>query len=340
MSLRILADFHHHALWQSYVLLARRFGWELYRPIGMEWFDAGYWQFEKKFHGDLVARQYLSTLPDDVDRGDHSERPDRKNPGETFRMVTLDQFRAQHWDVVVASVPDNERGFASLAGAVGAKYVVQVGNEGQHIDRSLRPIVLASAANIAYDVGVTYHQEFDLGTFRYEPPTGFGPVSSFVNCFPETPEYPRFLDLARAHPDLDCRVFGAYGSAPLDEFAQGDIEATPAVANAMRASGLIYHAKYWSDGYGHVIHNAFAVGRPVLGSLRYYQHKMAEPLWVEGVTSFDIDRLGSRDEAADLIRSLRADPERYVRMCEAAAARFREVVDFDAEAEAIRGVLE
>lgn len=305
----------------------------------MEWFDAGYWQFERKWHGDAVARQYLSRYDSDVDRGDWWERPDRKNPGETFRMVTLDQFRAQHWDVVIASVPDNERGFASLANAVDAKFVVQVGNEAQFIDHGLRPIVLASAANVYFDRGVTYHQEFDLGTFRYEPPAGFGPLASFVNCFPETPEYPRFRDLATAHPDLDARVYGAYGSAPLDELAQGDIEATPDVADAMRASGAIYHAKYWSDGFGHVIHNAFAVGRPVIGSYRYYRDKLAAPLWVEGVTSFDIDRL-SRDEVAATIRALRDDPERYVAMCEAAAARFREVVDFDAEAEAIRGLLE
>ena len=44
--IRILADFHHHALWESLRLVfEERFGWELYRPIGMDWFIEGYWLF-------------------------------------------------------------------------------------------------------------------------------------------------------------------------------------------------------------------------------------------------------------------------------------------------------
>lgn len=338
--IRVLADFHHHALWQSYVLLCRRFGWELYRPIGMDWFTEWYWNFEREWHGDRVARQYLEPWGSDETFPEWSERADHKNPGETFRMVTLEQFHDQTWDVVISSLPPNDRGFAKLAAGKGAKFVSQVGNQGQTISYELDPIILASASGVPIPGrGLIYHQEFSLDTFRYEPPVGFGPFASFVNCFPETPEYPRFVELAKGHPGLDCRVYGSYGSAPKDDLAEADIVATPDIADAMREAGAIYHAKYWSDGFGHVIHNAFAVGRPVIGSFRYYRDKLAAPLWVEGKTSYDIDRM-SRDEIAATVRGLRADPDRYRAMCEAAAARFREVVDFDGEAEAIRGLLE
>lgn len=338
--MRILADFHHHALWQSYVLLCRRFGWDLFRPIGMEWFDTGIWNFEREWHGDKVARQYLEPWGDDVPRADWSERVDRKNPGETYRMVTLEQFRDQPWDVVICSLPPNEVGFAGLAREKGARYVVQVGNQGQYVNYSLKPIVLASASGVPIEEGrgLIYHQEFDLGIFRYEAPAGFGPVRSFVNCFAETPEYPRFRAFTEAATDLRWEVYGSYGSVPPDEFAAGDIEATPDIADAMRGAGVIWHAKYWSDGFGHVIHNAFAVGRPVFGSSHYYRDKLAGPLWVEGVTSHDVDAMGPAG-VADRLRFLRDHPDEHLRMCDASARRFREVVDFDTEAEQIRELL-
>jgi hypothetical protein len=64
---KILADYHHHDLWESLELLfTDRFGWDLFRPIGMEWFDAEYWNLERAWHGDAIARQYLSPWGNDA----------------------------------------------------------------------------------------------------------------------------------------------------------------------------------------------------------------------------------------------------------------------------------
>ena len=339
--IRILADFHHHALWESLRLVfEERFGWELYRPIGMDWFSEGYWLFERDWHGDAVARQYLSPYGGDADRGDYSTRPDSKYPGQSFKMVTLDQFRDQRWDLVLTTLGANAAGFARLAREKGAPIGVQIGNQWNDLDMRGIDFVLASATIPTPAIPhVYYHQEFDLGMFRYEPPIGFGPVASFLNCFAETTEYPRFRDFAAASPDLDWRCYGAYGTAVPDEYAAGDIAAVPEIADLMRACSVGYHAKYWSDGFGHVIHNWAALGRPVVGARRYYADKLAGPLWVEGVTSWDIDH-HSQAETIDFLRGLRSDPERHGRMCEAMAARFREVVDFDAQAESIRALCE
>lgn len=343
--MRILADYHHHALFHALRLVFEdRFGLELYRPVGMDWFDEGYWNFERTHHEDRIAHQYLDPDQSDVDRGDHSTRPDRKNPGRDFRMVTLEQARALDFDFVLSTVPDNDPGLARFAREKGARFGIQVGNQWTHTDWDLPSFALISTTGILSPVPwVRHHQEFELPTFRYEPPAGFGPVRSFVNCFPETPEYPRFRDYAQAS-DHPFEVYGSYGSEALDEFARGDIEATPDVADAMRASGVIWHAKYWSDGFGHVIHNAFAVGRPVFFSGHYYSgaqdgdERMAWPLMLDGVTGYDIDTR-SPDEIAVLIRALRVVPDLYREMCEASAARFREVVDFAAEAEQIGDLL-
>lgn len=345
--MKILADFHHHDLFEALtIVFVDRFDWNLYRPIGMEWFDRQYWNFERAWHGDAVARQYLSPWPADRDCGDHWERDDASHPGRVYRMLTLHQARAAGLDIVLATVEHNHEGLARFAREVGARFGLQLGNVrfGTELDRwdladfALVSTVLPHPPPIPY---VVHHQEFSLADFRPGPPPRGERfrVGSFVNCFAENvPMYATFRQTAAAMPEFDWRVYGAYGSAAKDEYAAGNIGVCPDVAAAMRASDVIWHAKRWSDGFGHVIHNAFAVGRPVFGYFDYYQEQLAGPLFVDGVTAFDIASR-SREEVHREIARLAADEDHHLRMCEAAAARFREVVDFDAEAAAIRGLL-
>ena len=134
-------------------------------------------------------------------------------------------------------------------------------------------------------------------------------------------------------------MFGAYGSKPEDLWAAGNLSPCSAVGDAMRASDIAWHTKQWSDGFGHVIHDWFSVGRPVIGHEWYYRSQLAGPLWQEGVTSFDITDK-SVDEVAGIIDRLANDPDLRLRMGENAAKRFREVVDFDEEEQAIRRMFE
>jgi len=336
----ILADFHHHDLYEAHQLVfVDRFGWDLCRPIGMEWFEERYWSFGQEILGDLLARQYLAIWSNDTDCGDHWERQDPNHPGRHYKMVTLEQARARHWDFVLSSVSENDDGLHRFAREVGARWITYIGNQGQLIRWDLNPLAIVSARiELPHpERAAVVHQEFSLRDFRYERPVRRSRVGSFVPCFPTTPPYATFLELARSMPDFDWRVHGPYGDAPPDEFRAGIIETTPGVAAAMRGIGFIWHTKL-ADGFGHVIHNAFACGRPVVGSMTPYVGKTAEPLWIDGVTCIDIDRR-SQDEVRQLMREIRDDPERHLRMCEAAAARFREMVDFDGDAEKIRELL-
>lgn len=346
--MKVLADYHHHDLWESLELLAARLGWDLYRPIGMEWFDQGYWNHERKWHGDAIARQYLEPWGDDVPRDNLSLRHDRSHPERWHKLVPLDAARDLGFDLVMSTLAHNHEGFARFAREVGATFGLQIGNvRFGHADMAEDRWDLAAFGLVSGIMPATptkphvvYHQEFDLAHFRYEPPPRHDPlrVSSFVQCYPESPTYGALRDAAGTAPEFDWRVYGAYGGAPADQFAAGNIDRCEDVAAAMRDSDIAWHAKAWSDGYGHVIHNWFAVGRPVFGIASYYRDQLAGPLWVDGVTSIDIEHR-SRDEVAAKLRELANDPERHIRMCEAAAARFREVVDFDAEAEQIRALM-
>jgi hypothetical protein len=350
--MRVLIDYHHADLWESWnLLLGDRFGWDIYAPIGMEWFDQGFWNFERIVLGDVVARQYLegiwpnrrlisaSQVPEGVE---HYAQADPTHPGRLIRGVTLETALATKWDIVIATLPDNEDGLHRVARMTGAKYGVQIGNQWQMTDWSDADFGLVSATLQVEPTRpyVTYRQPFSLRDFRYEPPPRGETfrIASAVQGLAENPRaYAEYLEYAREDPSFAWGIYGSYGQAEPDEFSWGNLPSTPAVAAAMRSVDVAWHTKEWSDGYGHVIHNWFASGRPVVGREFYYTDKLAGALWRDGVTSIDI---GSRtvDEVRAVLRRFREDEEYHLGFCERAAARFAEVVNFDEEAEIIRAM--
>lgn len=345
--MKILADFHHGDLFESHQLVfGDRFGYEVYAPYGLEWFEEDIWAFERAVHGDAVARQYLlgifGAAPPDANG--IVRAPDAHHPGRTLTGITLAAARDAKLDLVMSSVPANAIGFRRFARETAAGWLMHIGNQWGNEDvLGISPdgAIVTTTSDIGAIPHVVVHQEFSLADFRYEPPTGFGAIASCVNCFPEmTTEYQdNFIPTVRALPEYDWRVYGAYGTAPLDDLAAGNLDTTAAVADAMRGAAAGWHAKHWSDGFGHVLHNWFAVGRPVFGYQRYYADKIGGPLWVEGETSFDVETK-SVSEIAGILARLRDEPDYHRALCENAARRFREIVDFDADAELVRGLVE
>jgi len=333
----------------------------------MDWYEQSYWNHERKWHGDAVARQYLEPWGSDAvwePRGTLDVEFDGLGPDPTkghrvrldkshdryIHLLTLEQARDLRPDIVISTLAHNHEGMARFASEVGAKFGLQIGNvRFSHIDMEEDRWDLASFGLVSGFMPapipkphVVYHQEFSLKDFYSAPPEPGEPfvVSSFVQCYPQDMNtYPAWQQTAPLFPEGDWRVYGNYGEAPLDQYATGNIDTCAGVAAAMRASDVAWHAKAWSDGYGYVIHNWSAIGRPLIGYYGYYQNQMAGPLFNEGVTSFDLGT-HTPEETVAFIRSLRDDPEKHLRMCEAMAARFREVVDFDEEEQAIRRMLE
>lgn len=250
--MRILIDYHHSDLFESHYLLMPDA--EIWRPIGMEWFDEGIWQFEREWHGDAVAKQYLSIWDSDeeVTQGIY-RRHDTTHPWRTFDMVDLDTAWDMEWDAVISSLPANDKGLKAFADRVGAKFGIHIGNEAQYSDWGSADFALVSS-ELRYKPKkphVVYHQPFDLDIFRHEwPPAEPNSIASFIQCFAENKEpYAEFLELARALPAYDWKVYGAYGSHPEDEYACGNLSPVTEVGRRMRDTRLIWHSKAWSDGY-------------------------------------------------------------------------------------------
>jgi hypothetical protein len=356
MTVRVLTDLHHHALAESLLMLFEdRFGWECWFPQGMDWFTEDIWQFEKKVHGDAVAKQFLMGWWDQASPGDIRLRPDPRHPWRVQKGIGLAGARDMHWDLVLSSLPHNDLGFARFAEDTGARFGVQVGNNHQESLWDAAEFILSSSTlpGLGLDAiakrsmyrgipTVVYHQEFDTEKVFYHdyPPANRREVASWVNGFPESPDYPLFRALAERYADeFDFKVYGAYGWGPDDPWKAGDVSLVPELADKMRQARVGLHVKRLSDGYGHTVHNWFAIGRPVLGFQNYYADKLAGVLFQEGVTSFAIEDRTFAETAAILTR-LRDDDDYHQRISENAAARFREVVDFGHEAEVIKGMLE
>jgi hypothetical protein len=235
--MRVLVDYHHHDLWESLELLfTDRFGWELLRPIGMDWFEQGYWNHERKWHGDAIARQYLEPWGSDItDLDGRLSRLDTSH-NRVQRLVTLEQARELRPDIVISTLAHNHEGLARFAAEVGATFGLQIGNvrfgaQDMAEDRwDLADFGLVSGVMplTPPKPHVTYHQEFVVPEYEAPPRGRYGythegplvalgqfTVSSFVQCYPETDwAYKWMTDTAAVAPELDWRVYGAYGQAP------------------------------------------------------------------------------------------------------------------------------
>lgn len=312
--MNVLLDRHHAGLYHSMQLLGERMGWTIYTPTGQAWWDEGYWSFGRwTWPDDRLAQQYL-----------HATGEDNEFPGWPIHYVSLESAREMRWDLVVATLQDNQDGFSRFAREQGARYVYQVGNTGQQVNWGLDPLVLMSSEMPMLGRGVYYHQPMD--PIEFAEPTDTRSAASFVNCMTSMGRCWDLLTEAKAR--IPVAVHGIDGP-------DGIVKPLTASLDIMSRVGWGWHDKAHGDGFGHVIHGWAAVGRPLIGHASHYRGKMAEGLWVDGETCIDLDR-HSIGEAVDIVLSI--TPERHREMCLAIRAKF-DKIDWDGELEQIRDLL-
>lgn len=322
--MKVLIDRHHAGLFHSMQLLGDRLGWQIYTPVGHEWWDEGYWSFGRwSWPDDRLAQQYLNPEPWKWDGAlspwtSDSEFPDEK---DIIFGVTLERAREMRWDAVIATLQDNQDGFARFARETGAQYVYQVGNTGQQINWGLDPLVLNSSEMPNLGRGIYYHQPMD--PIEFADPVDIRSAASFVNCMTSIACYP-LLQEAR----MPIAVYGIDGP-------DGVIKPLSRSIELMASVGWGWHDKIHGDGFGHVIHGWAAVGRPLIGHASHYRGKMAERLWIDGETCIDLDQ-HSVAEAVDTVLSM--SPVRHWEMCRAIRAKYDEI-PWEAELDSIRNLL-
>ena len=340
--MNVFVDYHHDDLLNSlHILFEKRLRMSLYRPIGIGWYDEGFWKIAEPYSTPLeTATQFLVLDSQPID----GTKPLNTNPKYTTRshhkLITLEDFKKTKFDIVIASYLSNIPVYKKLISQhqPEAKLIHQMGNDwSKMVDYRLVKNILASTAEFKVPQGVNvvfYHQEFSTKVFRYEPPeyNHRRRISSFIHTIEAYPEdYALLKEYMTEMDDYDFKIYGAGNTS-------GVIDGDKNIAKEMHDSTFGWHLKKGGDGFGHVIHNWFVCGRPPIVKMEHYKDKLAGKLMEDGVTCIAIDGL-TVEQGTKKIRQY-ATPEKHEKMCKEAHTRFGSVVNFDKEEKDIRKFLD
>lgn len=332
--MNVLVDYHHGNLYYSlYLLLEKRLGYKMFRPIGKDWLYNGYFRVAEPYgNPDDTVNQFLGTEDKEWNaltalNGGYRLKDDiyyiyDKENNIEHRAISFKKFKEIQFDLIVSSHPLHNNWEELLHFQPQAKYIAQLGNEGQKTNTKY---VLSSISDFVPNEDqkvYNYHQEFDLTDYYYSTPTNSKKITSFVVSLPEPETFEMYKN---ALLEFEFKAYGV--GSPDGTVHGGDIP------QMMRESMFGWHIKPF-DGYGHVIHKWFAVGRPVITRGSYYVGKKAGPLLEDGVTCIDLDK-HTVEENVELIKYF-SKPDNYRKMCENVINRFNKIVDFEREGREIR----
>lgn len=325
--MKIFCDRHHQSLWESLQLLfEKRLGHELFHPYGMDWFPE-HWALARPYGDNIdTAKQFLAS-------GVPTDGTAVINP---TRGISFDDFKKTPFDIIIASYYPHIEIYERLRQRYQpqAKLIAQYGNEWpihplcKNLLSSTAPFQIPSNINACW-----YHQEINQAVFKPYNAFPSRRITSFSNAMPLNDlfkqDWQDFLQLESLLPDFEMKSFG--GGCRNGSLSQED------VAKEMNNSQWIVHFKKGGDGFGHVLHSAFACGVPVIYKGSQYKGKLGGELLIHLETGIDIEAMGLQT-AADYLRSLSIDAMMDYR--KRVLEKFRQKVNYNKEEEEIRGFLQ
>lgn len=335
LKMNILADYHHSGLFNSLQLLfEKRLGHKLYRQTGMKWYEKGYWNIYPNID---TVRQYLEEreipkdgtppLNDPIEPYEYNDYHHHSiNKGLTWGM-----FKTMPIDIVIASIPQHVAPFKKLAEMKNAKFIFQMGNV---FEMNLHDVPNLMANTLPKSIPasthyISYHQEIspvfkpsDLPVERL--------ITSFINVYHNNKGFEDFMALKSAMPSHEFRSYGG-------QCVDGVITGEDNMAAIMNKSQFGFHVKHGGDGFGHVLYDWFATGKPIITRISDYKGKLGEELLKDGSTCIDLDTW-TIQQVSDIIMNM--PPLRYIMMCQNVRDRFEKYVNYDKEEVSIRKFLE
>ena len=350
--MKVLLDFHHQDLYYSLQLLfEKRFGFEVYRPIGLDWYYQKLWNI---YPHPATAAQYLSTdnlmsldegLQKLIDSHGPKALPNLGNKelsaGFFFipdvshinplhhKAITLEAFKNTTFDFLVCSVPQHIHIYENLQKLYQpqAKIIFQAGNNFGSVDCSnLLTSAKGTRTTRSSANSVFYHQEFDLSVFK--PIKEQKNKTSIMNLQHIAHSIQDLINLKHYLPNWNIKAYGA---------ANVDGPADPSKLHELfNQFGFTWHVKAGGDGYGYNIHHSFACGTPMLIHKGYVSGQTADDLFIPGKTVINVAGKNNQQIAQELLDA----SENYDKWSYDTYNRFKEIVDFEIEFQQIKSFME
>ena len=270
--MNILIDYHHGALFRSLIkTLHERLGHNLFCPAGSDWGEINLY---KCAHYNEETFKQMTTAWINFD-----QFPEFK----PVIPLSYKEYKNTHIDFHLSTLWDNLHIYKKIAEEKNSKVGFHVGNNFATCQVNQAENVISSAWP-SYICGtspnkVFCRQEFDTNLYKQTKPKNIKSIGCFKNFMgmfcTHFNEVDLWEDFKKALPDFD---FKAYGGGNPDGIISDREEI---MSKKMSEFGFIYHNKD-DEGYGHVLHNAFALGKPVITNLRY-MHNYVEGTEEEGI---------------------------------------------------------
>jgi hypothetical protein len=347
--MNVFADLHHGDLYLSlHLLFEERLGMNLYRPIGIDWFQKGFWKIAEPYgNAPDTIDQYLG-IPKatwdskkeptqrygDVEFSDNVYRiPLKIGSGYYWqKAITFDVFEKMDFDYIICTYGAHDYPYYELVQKYKPKaiYLAQIGNSPE-TRQHCKNVLLAGNWPMPPGTNyIKYHPEHDTA-YTYVPPTNHDTIRSFISAPLVEPDLPLFYEYEKLLQDFKFRMHGILGR---DGVLSGET-----MPSRMKDCAFDWHVKHMGC-CGFVPRQAMASGRPCIikKSYCYQHHSLARDLFEDGLNCIDLD-LNSAEENVRRIRYY-AEPSRHAEMCRLTAEKFKKDVDFAQEAEKIRVFLE
>ncbi len=350
--MNVFSDRHHNSLYNSLrILFEERLGGKLFTQVGLEWAD-DYWRI---FDHEATRAQYLSLdqryKPIDGTRPLNqivSQTPDYyelydPEYGVPQKALTLEQFKKMDIDIIIASIPQHIIPFYNLRNKYkpNARLIYQIGNS-WNIEGNMPILNIMASAKIFIPKkyhSIVYHQEFSTSIFSPRtpicPPIIDNNIFSFINCFSLQDHFKHdwqlFQELEQLMPDWNFKAYGGQGR-------DGAMNGAQALADKMREARFIWHKKAGADGYGHIAHNAMAMGKPLIINYMEYSNKLAGEILEPDINCINADGLNAEQLRDKIIYF--SEPEKYTNICNNLYKKFKSVVNFGREEQELRKFLD
>ncbi len=346
--MNVLADYHHGDLYYSlHSLFEKRLKMNLFRPLGLEWFNKGFWKVAEPYgnppdtinQGLGIPKEIWSRDKEPIQKYGDSQLIDgvyhipAKAPGEYYiqKGITFEKFLKMDFDFIVATYFGHELPYVHLVQKYkpNAVYIRQIGNALSR-PKYCRNVLLATNTPMPPKVNyIKYHPEHHKD-YCYAPPTNHDVIKSFIAAPLAEPDIPLFYKYERGLPEFTFKMHGIGGR---EGVISGDL-----MPQTIKDSAFVWHVKRAGCG-GFVARQALACGRPCIirKSYCYDHHTLTRDLFEDSVNCIDLD-LGTMNENIQKIRYF-SEPDRHMEMCKNTADKFKRDANFDEEAERIKGFL-